>query len=85
MDIKSGSIVLSTAGRDSDRIFAVVGIVDSDYVLISDGRVRRLEAPKKKKLKHLKFISQSEEITQKISDGKLTNNILKKELSVIMY
>lgn len=85
MDITCGSIVLSTAGRDSDRIFAVVGIIDENYVLISDGRVRRLETPKKKKLKHLKFISQSEEITQKISDGKLTNNILKKELSVIMY
>lgn len=85
MDITGGSIVLSTAGRDADRLFAVVGIIDEDYVLISDGRVRRLETPKKKKLKHLKFISQSEEIAQKISDGKLTNNILKKELSVIMY
>lgn len=85
MDIKSGSIVLSTAGRDSNRMFAVVDVVDENYVLISDGRVRRLETPKKKKLKHLKFISQSEEIAQKISDGKLTNNILKKELSVIMY
>ena len=85
MDIKSGSIVLSTAGRDSNRMFSVVDVVDENYVLISDGRVRRLETPKKKKLKHLKFISQSEEIAQKISDGKLTNNILKKELSVIMY
>lgn len=85
MDITSGSIVLSTAGRDCDRIFAVVGVIDENHVLISDGRVRRLETPKKKKLKHLKFISQSEEIAQKISDGKLTNNILKKELSAIMY
>lgn len=85
MDISNGSIVLSKAGRDSGRIFAVVGKMDENHVYISDGRHRKLENPKKKKLKHLKFITQNEEILQRFLNGNLTNNILKKELSLITY
>ncbi len=48
-----GTVVLSKAGRDAGRYFVVVGQVDARYVLIADGDLRKLEAPKKKKLKHL--------------------------------
>jgi ribosomal protein L14E/L6E/L27E len=48
-----GTVVLSKAGRDAGRYFVVVGQVDSQYVLIADGDLRKLASPKKKKLKHL--------------------------------
>lgn len=52
--IRLGSVVRSRAGRDRDRFFVVVGIVDERYVLIADGDLRKLASPKKKKLLHLK-------------------------------
>ena len=48
-----GTVVLSKAGRDAGRYFVVVGKVDSQYVLLADGDLRKLQNPKKKKLKHL--------------------------------
>jgi ribosomal protein L14E/L6E/L27E len=48
-----GTVVLSKAGRDAGRYFVVVGRVDAQYVLIADGDLRKLQNPKKKKLKHL--------------------------------
>lgn len=50
-----GMIATSRAGRDKGRIFAVVGIADEGSVYVADGDTRRLEKPKKKKLKHLAF------------------------------
>ena len=48
-----GQYVQSTQGRDAGMIFIVVGIVDQNYVLIADGKLRSIEKPKKKKVKHL--------------------------------
>lgn len=54
------SVVLSTAGHDSGRLFTVVGFADDNHALIADGRLRRLEKPKKKKLRHLKVAGRLE-------------------------
>ncbi len=51
--IKVGSLVVSTAGRDSTRIFIVVELVSDGYVKIADGRLRKTDKPKLKKTKHL--------------------------------
>lgn len=48
-----GTVVLSRAGRDAGRYFVVVGRVDEEYVLLSDGQLRKLQNPKKKKIKHI--------------------------------
>ena len=52
-EITLGQIVHSKAGRDMDKYFVVVKIIDKDYVLLSDGKLRKIENPKKKKIKHL--------------------------------
>jgi LSU ribosomal protein L14E len=43
-----GRVVLSAAGRDKDRYFIIVDIVDDNYVLVADGRLRPESKPKKK-------------------------------------
>ena len=48
-----GITAVSRAGRDKGRRFAVIGIADESRVYVADGETRRLEKPKKKKLKHL--------------------------------
>ena len=56
MVISERAVVVSTAGHDKGVIFAVIGLTQEEYALIADGKVRKLEKPKKKKLKHLEMI-----------------------------
>lgn len=53
-EITLGQIVSSRAGRDKNRYFIVMSILDENYVLIADGVLRKIGNPKKKKIKHLK-------------------------------
>ena len=46
MDIAKSDLVLATAGREKGRLFFVVD-VQNEYLLLADGRSRRLEAPKR--------------------------------------
>ncbi|CCJ33288.1 MULTISPECIES: KOW domain-containing RNA-binding protein [Caloramator] len=76
--IALGQIVHSRAGRDKGRYFIVVGIVDENYVLIADGDLRKIERPKKKKIKHLVFhdwiakdIQEAFQLNKKIKDSDL--------------
>ncbi len=52
-DLKIGQIVKSKAGRDKDRVFIICGILDEQFVFVCDGDLRKLNSPKKKKVKHL--------------------------------
>ena len=87
MDIKNslnlGQIVKALAGRDKDSIFVVVGIVDDCNVYIADGAKRKIEAPKRKKIKHLqKYNLFSEVINKKLVNGeKVDNSEIRRELS----
>lgn len=52
--IDIGRIVKSLSGRDAGGYFAVLSPPDKDgYVLISDGKLRKIAKPKRKKLRHL--------------------------------
>ncbi|MBE6718445.1 MAG: RNA-binding protein [Ruminococcaceae bacterium] len=69
-----GSIAVSLAGRDKDRTFIIVGVLDERNVLIADGRLRKVEKPKKKKLKHLRIEGKLEgESIELLKENKLTN------------
>ena len=50
--IVEGSIVKAKAGRDKDDLFVVVAM-EGNFAYIANGRRRKVEAPKKKKLIHL--------------------------------
>ena len=52
-EIAVGQVVMSKAGRDKGRIFLVHEIIDREYVFIIDGDLRKLDNPKRKKIKHL--------------------------------
>ena len=49
-----GRVVLSTQGRDEGRYFIVLEVIDEDFVLMADGLTRKIDHPKKKKIKHLR-------------------------------
>ena len=81
MEIKRGAMVKSKAGRDKGRMFLVIDIVDGNYALISDGNLRRIEKPKKKKILHLEATgyAKTSEVFEK--EEKLTNSGVRKIIS----
>ncbi|MBQ8835934.1 MAG: KOW domain-containing RNA-binding protein [Clostridia bacterium] len=52
-----GLFAYSKCGRDRKRLFCVVDRLDEDFVLVADGKLHKTEAPKKKRLKHLSFVT----------------------------
>ncbi len=74
-------IVQPTAGHDQG-LFYVVGS-DNDYVLLANGRQRKLEQPKRKKLKHVRMVSRPDSVVaERIrSGGKVLNSELRRDLA----
>ncbi len=58
MDIRSGRVVISSAGHDSGRRMVVTG-ADGGFVFVADGKERKLASPKKKNIKHVRATSDS--------------------------
>ena len=84
MDDLLGQLVVSLAGRDKGCICAVVGESDDEgFVLIADGKVRKVERPKKKKLKHLKPIDWLPDGEAKLSQDKLTNRFIREAVNAL--
>ena len=74
MDIQKSDLVMSLNGRDAGKIMIVLGIFD-DYVLLADGKGRRTESPKRKKKKHLKFVSKNDGcVAAKIRNNEKVSN-----------
>ena len=69
--IEVGSVVVSKAGRDEGRRFIVIQEVDDDFVMVANGRLRKMDRLKKKRRKHLKPTGTVvEELRARLSEGK---------------
>ena len=81
-EVTIGQLVKSKAGRDKDRVFIIIDIVDEQYVLIADGDLRKVDHAKKKKIRHLAVYDQiSDDIKKRIKlNEKVSNLILRREL-----
>lgn len=84
MIVKKSDIVVSTAGRDKDKVFFVLK-EDGIFAYLANGKERKIESPKRKKLKHLQLVSESESrAAEKLRSGdRLTNSELRKALTGI--
>ena len=67
-----GRVVLSTQGRDEGRYFVVLKVIDEQFVLMADGLTRKVDHPKKKKVKHLR----PKPIVVEVDGAKLPNKHL---------
>ena len=83
MSIAKSDIVKSVAGRDAGSLFFVLA-TEGDFLLLADGKTRRVEAPKRKKRKHVQFVSAEESrLSAKIQgEEKITNSELRRALAV---
>ncbi len=82
MDISKSDIVISLAGRDKGMFFYVVD-TEENFVLLADGKGRKLENPKRKKLKHVRRVSRTEtRVAVKLQNGdKVLNSELRRDLA----
>jgi len=78
-----GQIVVSRAGRDAGRAFVVAKVIDDLYVEICDGDPRKVEKPKRKKIKHLNITDKfAEGLAEKLKNGdRITNAEIRKALA----
>ena len=83
MEIAKASIVLSDAGRDKGKLFFVLD-VEGEYLLLADGKSRKVESPKRKKRRHVLFVhSEETRVSLKIKgEEKVTNSELRRALAV---
>ena len=82
MDIARSDIVKSIAGRDRDKYFFVLD-TEGEFLVLADGKTRRLENPKRKKCKHTVFVERSDcRVAEKLrSEEKVTNSELRRTLA----
>ena len=82
MEIAKSDIVRSDAGRDRGKIFIVLA-VEGEYLLLADGKGRRVEAPKRTKRRHVLFVAADESrLADKIKRSeKITNSELRRTLA----
>ena len=82
MEIAKSNIVRSDAGRDKGKLFVVLA-VEGEYLLLADGKCRKVESPKRKKRRHVLFVAADDNrLSSKIkSEEKITNSELRKALA----
>lgn len=85
MDERLGRVINSIAGRDKGRLFIIIDVICDEFLLLTDGDLRKIEKPKKKKIKHVEFTDICfEEIRTKLEKhDKITNAELRRALKGI--
>jgi len=59
MNFERGQIVISHAGHDEGNLFCVMD-VDGDFLLLANGKTKKVGCPKRKRRKHVTSMGQSE-------------------------
>lgn len=78
---EAGRVVIVTHGHDAGQWCAVLKALDEQNVLLCDGRLRTLEKPKKKRLKHLNALPVCIPVAGRgESGGELANSDIRKAL-----
>ena len=82
MEIAKSNIIRSDAGRDKGKLFVVLA-VEGEYLLLADGKSRKVENPKRKKRRPVLFVSAEEtRLSVKIKGNeKITNSELRRTLA----
>ncbi len=74
MDIDAGSLVYAIAGRDKGGVFVVMHL-SGPYCYLANGKNRKSDTPKKKKLKHVNPTGfTAEALKEKIALGERPTN-----------
>jgi len=85
MEVCKGDIVRSKNGRDQGKPLFVLE-VDDAYLILVDGKSRKVEHPKRKKEKHCEFLARREDcrVSEKLRLGeKVTNSEIRRAIATL--
>ena len=69
--LEVGCVIYSKAGRDAERRYLVVKVLESGFVMLVDGEIRKLVNPKKKNVRHCRFKGEVLDVLkEKLNNGK---------------
>ena len=71
MILEKGQLVRSIAGHDIGEYFLVYQIIDDNFVLIVNGKTRKLEKPKLKKIKHQAKMNKKSDVIDSLDKNDL--------------
>jgi len=78
-----GGFALSKAGHDFGKRYVIIRI-ENEYVYLVDGRIRTLECPKKKKIKHMTMLNQIDRsLADKINNKEVKNEEIKSAIKML--
>ncbi len=80
--IEKGMMAWSLAGHDKGTLYVIVG-VEEEYALLSDGRLRPLEHPKKKRWKHIQIMKKIPQELENVSWDAVRNEEIKRSIKMI--
>jgi ribosomal protein L14E/L6E/L27E len=82
MEIERAHLVEAMAGREKGKLFYVLS-EEGEYLFLADGKSRRVETPKRKKRKHVRFVAAlSDRVANKIRNSeRITNSELRKAIA----
>lgn len=86
-----GMLAFSKAGHDKDTVYVIVG-EEKEFVYLSDGRLKSVEAPKKKNKRHIQIVKRvmDEDVAKRLQQGdpvrdeeikKIIKDFLKQEVT----
>ena len=83
-DLAIADVVISTAGRDKDKLFYVLE-ADETWLMLVNGKDRTIEKPKRKKSKHTRKVLRSDtRVAAKLRSGdKVLNSELRRDLAYL--
>lgn len=72
----TGFLASSKAGHDKDKIYVIIK-EDAEYVWLSDGKIKTMDNPKKKRKKHIQHIKyfNNEEMRTSLLEGKKVSDL----------
>ena len=79
MDYEFGMPAWSRAGHDTDKLYVIVK-TEGEYVYLSDGRLKPVEHPKKKKCKHIQVLNKIPEELLGLTEETIKNEEIRKAI-----
>lgn len=79
MNYEAGMLAWSRAGHDKDTLYVIVK-TEGEYVYLSDGRLKPVDHPKKKKIRHIQIVRQIPEELMGLNIVTIKNEEIRKAI-----
>lgn len=82
-ELTLGSFAVSKAGRDSGKCYVII-YIDREYVYLVDGKIRTINHPKRKKIKHINRLNYFDPLlAEKIRNKSVRDEEIKRAIKLL--